>query len=315
MESPGPVRDSVKEITENSWLIGRKKILRLVPVQEQHENVLLRNKDGSCYILDDAPDILPPTKPTPTDGGHVRKIYDAGESSAVFDFHSSLILKVKLVAEGPKEHETIAFLAKRQLSFDIPTVLSFTQDADTSYLFEPRIPGRTLNDAWWDMDADTKQRAVVFVAKVCCELAALESDTLTVADLNWINPLLEDDDPRDTPETLREHYESLGMDCSTYIFAHNDLAASNVMIDDDGRRLTVIDWEVAGYYPRAWVRTKFAVCGALDVERVREKLVETNSEYRKGVEEELSRLGFPEVTDAYQCLRKARKMERVKNRP
>lgn len=309
MASLGSVRDSVNQIAEFSWLIGRAKILRLV--QGQHENFLWENKDGSHYILEDVPTILPNARPIPADG-HVRQIHDAGDSSAVFEFGNSLILKVKLAREGPKEHETLAFLANQQLTFDIPTVLFYTYDTDRTYLFEPRMSGQTLNEVWWDMDAEKRQLVAALVAEVCRELAAFESDNITKTDLNWMNPLCEQRD--DTPEALRKHCEGLGMDCSTYIFSHNDLGPTNILIDD-GNRLAVIDWDMAGYCPRAWVRTKFAICGALDVETVRAGKVKTDSKYRMLVEGKLERLGFPEVTKAYKELEKARSKEWIEKRP
>lgn len=160
------------------------------------------------------------------------------------------------------------------------------------------------------MDTDKRQRVAGLVAEVCRELAAFESDNITKTDLNWINPLCEQRD--DAPDALRKHCEGLGMDCSTYIFSHNDLGPTNILIDD-GNRLAVIDWDMAGYCPWAWVRTKFAVCGALDVERVGE--VETDSGYRMLVEGQLGRMGFPEVTKAYKELELARSIEWKRKRP
>jgi hypothetical protein len=91
----------------------------------------------------------------------------------------------------------------------------------------------------------------------------------------------------------------------------------------DGDRVIIIDCEMAGYVPLEWVRTKFAVCGVVNVERVTRPsvvrdgvslLVEHNDEYRVRVEQRLGEMGFPEVTAAHQELRKARRMERKKNR-
>lgn len=299
MELLDPVRDSVKQIENDpfSWLIGRTKVLRLV--EGHYENFLWRNQDGLYYILEDVPTILPPTESIPANS-HVRQIHDAGNPSAVFQFGNSLILKVKLIQEGPKEHETLAFLMKQQPSFDIPTVLFYALDLDRTYLFEPFISGQTLNEAWWDMDTDKKQQIAVLVAQVCYELATFECDHMSKTDLNWINPAGKKLD--DTPKGLREHCEGLGMDCSTYILSHNDLGPSNIIIDMDTNRLTVIDWDMAGYCPRAWVRTKFAVCGVMNTERFVDGKLENDSGYRKLVEQELGHRGFPEVVDIFMAV-------------
>jgi hypothetical protein len=54
--------------------------------------------------------------------------------------------------------------------------------------------------------------------------------------------------------------------------AHGDtaltttLGPTNIIVDGD--RIVIIDWEMAGDAPLEWVRTKFAVSGVLNVERV-----------------------------------------------
>ncbi|KAK4131037.1 hypothetical protein BT67DRAFT_445025 [Trichocladium antarcticum] len=59
--------------------------------------------------------------------------------------------------------------------------------------------------------------------------------------------------------------------------SHNDLGPTNLIVN--GNRIVVLDWEMAGYAPLEWVRTKFAICGALCVERVSSAGIERNSEY------------------------------------
>lgn len=198
----------------------------------------------------------------------------------------------------------LAFLANQQLTFNIPTVLFYTYNTNRTYLFKPRMSGQMLNEVWWDINAEKRQLIAALIAEVCYELAAFESDNITKTDLNWMNPLCKQRD--NTPKALRKHCKGLGMDCSIYIFSHNDLGLTNILIDNRNR-LAVIDWDIAGYCPWAWMRTKFAICGALDVERVRK--VETDSKYRMLVEGGLKRLGFLEVTKAYKELKKARSKE------
>lgn len=113
------------------------------------------------------------------------------------------------------------------------------------------------------------------------------------------------------------------MDCSVFILSHNDLGPTNIILGGD--RIVVIDWERAGYVPLEWVRTKFAICGALNVERVNRPdvvrdgeppvRIEHNDEYRVRVEQRLGEMGFPEVTAVYQTLRDAREVEWKMNRP
>ncbi|KAI3326669.1 kinase-like domain-containing protein [Xylariaceae sp. AK1471] len=313
MVSLGPVRDSVKQINDISWLIGSKHILRHIqgPYAGKY---LQKNSDGSCYTLSDAPATLPDAGPIPQTS-HVRQVHDAGDASAVFSFGDKLILKVKLISEGgrPQEHETLAFLAKQQLSFKIPTVVFHIAEGDRIYLFEPHMPGRRLNEAWWDMDAKEKEHISTRIAHICSELKAFQSSFMTGVDHKWMNPLREPGQRDYSPEALQKHCEELGMDCSTYVLSHNDLGPTNILIAGD--QIAIIDWDLAGYCPAAWVRTKFAVCGALDVERVSGTGTENDSAYRMQVEQKLGHMGFPEVMEAYKRMEKTRMAEWIEQRP
>ncbi|KAJ8133392.1 hypothetical protein O1611_g241 [Lasiodiplodia mahajangana] len=175
------------------------------------------------------------------------------------------------------------------------------------------MPGKRLNEAWWEMDAEEKEHISTRIARICSELMAFRCDSLTMVDDRWMDPLREPEQRNHDPTAVRKHCEELGMDCSTYVLSHNDLGPTNILIDGD--QIAIIDWDLAGYCPLAWVRTKFAICGAMDVERVSSTDIETNSTYRRQVEQELGRVGFPEVTEAYKKMHKARLVEWVERRP
>lgn len=167
---------------------------------------------------------------------------------------------------------------------------------------------------------EEKEYVVTRVVEICAEIKVFRSNVMTGLDYNWMNPMQEPRDDR--VEALQQHCQGLGMDCSVFILSHNDLGPTNIIVKRD--RIAVIDWEMAGYVPLEWVRTKFAICGALNVERVTRPSVvrdgeppvlELDDEYRMRVEQKLGEMGFPEVTAAYQALRKAREVEWKKNRP
>jgi hypothetical protein len=87
-------------------------------------------------------------------------------------------------------------------------------------------------------------------------------------------------------------------------------------------RLVIIDWEMAGHVPLEWVRTKFAICGALCVERVHRESsgegpvrVEHDGEYPTRVQRRLGEMGFPDVTAAYKRMHEVRAVEWKRNRP
>ncbi|KAK4123974.1 hypothetical protein N657DRAFT_664059 [Parathielavia appendiculata] len=270
------VRDWNKQIDETSWLIGSKHIIRHVPGPCEANYIWKNDKDGSCYILSEEVDPVPDAGPLPPDG-HVRQIHDAGDASAVFSFSDALILKSGL----PMTHSA--------------RCLFHTEEAGKVYLLEPYVPGKRLNEAWWDIAESEKGRVVTRVAEIASKLKAFQSDALTSVDYGGIDPFQEQRDY--SVEALQRQCESLGMDCPVLVPSHNDLGTTNIIINE--ARIAVLDWELAGYCPLAWVRTKFAVCAALH----------TDSEYRVRVEQKLGEMGFPEVKEEYKKMETERLLE------
>ncbi|KAJ8068335.1 hypothetical protein OCU04_003897 [Sclerotinia nivalis] len=310
MTSLSHVRESVRQIDETSWLIAGKHIIRhnKKPCEGEH-----LSEDFIDYKLSEAPATLPDSVSIPP-GSHVRLIHDAGDASTVFSFGGVLILKVKNIhKDRPQEDDTLAFLAKQKLSFKIPVVLFCMKDAERIYLLELHMPGVRLNEGWWNMSEAEKEHVVTRVAEICLELKNFQSSSMTGIDFNWMDPLREQGQRDYRPESLQKHCETLGMDCSTFVFSHNDLGPTNILVNGD--RITIIDWELAGYCPLAWVRTKFAICGALNVSRVVNNTLEIDGEYRVRVEKKLEDMGFPEVTEAYNKMNKERSEQWVKARP
>ncbi|KAK4201564.1 kinase-like domain-containing protein [Triangularia verruculosa] len=289
------VRDSVKQIDKASWLVGSKHVLRHLQGPRKEDCLWENSSDGSYYTLSTAPVPLPDAGPL-APNGHASQIHDAGDASAVFCFGDALIIKVRIAEDGTRrEPETIAFLAGQQLSFDIPTVLFYMEDAGKTYLVEPYAPGKRLNEAWWEMSDEEKEYVATRVSKICAEIKVFQSNVLTGVDYNWMDPLHKPGDYR--VEVLQQHCKELGMDCSVFVLSHNDLGPTNIIVN--GNRIMVLDWEMAGYVPLEWVRTKFAICGALCAERVSSTCVEHNNDHQMWVEQKLGEMGFPEVTQAY----------------
>lgn len=57
------------------------------------------------------------------------------------------------------------------------------------------------------------------------------------------------------------------MDVSTFVFYHCDLGPTNLLVDTSTGSLGIIDWELAGYNPIEWVRTKFRLSAGMDFNR------------------------------------------------
>jgi hypothetical protein len=299
---PGHVRDSLKEIDENSWLIDNKLLLqRLASAQDY----MWKDSNGWHFTVSDAPSPLPETKPLSPDSP-LKLVYDVGDASVVFDLGDAF-LKVK------KRHEfrditpepvTLRWLADRKLSFPVPKALYYTEDNDRIYFIVSRVRGKSIDEAWREMDGEQKQQCVSRVAEICQELSAWTSDAITGVDgarvfEPWLDMFA---NPIDiSPENLLRNCVHLQMDVSTFIFNHNDLGPTNVMVDlENGCDIAIIDWEMAGYVPSAWVRTKLAGCGAMDFcWRGVDPDDSSMREWRERVAKQLENHEFPEVLEAY----------------
>jgi predicted unusual protein kinase regulating ubiquinone biosynthesis (AarF/ABC1/UbiB family) len=57
------------------------------------------------------------------------------------------------------------------------------------------------------------------------------------------------------------------MDCSDLVFYHADMGPTNIIVEDEPKTeaLGVIDFEIAGYLPRDWVRTEFRVSSGMNL--------------------------------------------------
>lgn len=88
--------ETVRQIDETSWLVGTRHILRHVqgPAPKENDCLWENIHDGSHYTLSPAPTPPPDAGPLAL-SGHARKIHDAGDGSAVFNFGDALIIKVR----------------------------------------------------------------------------------------------------------------------------------------------------------------------------------------------------------------------------
>ena len=115
-----PVRESLKQIDADSWLIGTRSILKRTSTAATAGH-LWESSDGSFYSICDAPTPPPQASVLPPDSPF-QKAHDAGNAAAAWDLGDAF-LKVKLVQDRrgvTEEHNTLDWLAKQELSFDVP---------------------------------------------------------------------------------------------------------------------------------------------------------------------------------------------------
>jgi aminoglycoside phosphotransferase (APT) family kinase protein len=104
-------------------------------------------------------------------------------------------------------------------------------------------------------------------------------------------------------EALLEHCKNIGMTENTFMLYHCDMGPTNVLVDLNNEcKVGIIDWEMTGFVPKAWIRTKFCVCGAMDFDFTAID-VKRSKEWRQRVQLQLAQEGFSEVAETWERLR------------
>ncbi|KAI1160235.1 hypothetical protein F5B18DRAFT_663953 [Nemania serpens] len=225
-----------------------------------------RDGNGGFFVLSAATTNTPPSETQPLSGrGEIRKVHDAGGVSAVWRVGEAFVkLKETISSHATKEHTTLEYLRDRQpLNFHIPDV-HYHADLGNRYLIVlGGLAGRTLNDAWDEMDDTTRQECVSRIASICMELTTWEGDIIGGVDGKQLTNqylLKSSAEMNFNPCNLLKNCKEMGMDCSSL----------------------------------EWVRTKFRCSSGLDLsERAGGNTPRTD--WRRRVSQELERLGFSDV--------------------
>lgn len=90
----------------------------------------------------------------------------------------------------------------------------------------------------------------------------------------------------------------IGMDCSSFCFYHADLGPTNIIVEDkpNSGEVGIIDFEISGYFPRGWIRTKFRISSGMDL-----SASATNNQtwWRAEVQKALGANGFEDYSQAW----------------
>ncbi|KAI5865297.1 kinase-like protein [Durotheca rogersii] len=295
-ENP-PINESIREISNCSWLIADKLVLLRQPSPPSDQPSWSDGKD-SFYVLSEVPGALPESIPL-SDTSGIKKVYDAGGVSAVWRVGEAFI-KVKKVAlpNATREHVTLDYLrANRSLNFDIPDVHYHGEFDGRYYIVLSRVPGPTLAEVWPGLDDTARQNYAHRVAITCQELATWKSNAISGVDGRelpdtFLNKLKAEKNC--DPQHLLNNCRELGMDCSSFVFYHCDLGPGNIIANQDS--VGIIDWETAGFVPVEWIRTKFCISSGMDLPVGDE---DARSDWRRLVSRQLGRLGFVEIADEW----------------
>jgi hypothetical protein len=265
------IENYLRQIDTESWLVGNP-VLRRLPYTSASAT-WNDDRDQSSYILHEAPTPHPRTTPL-VNNQYIEVVHEAGDASVVWSIGNSVFCKAKCIEEGATpETVTLQFAQGQQPGFSTPAVRSSTVHNGTSFLFLQRLPGRTLDAAWPSLSKEQQLFYVRAVVDICKEMAQWTSPVFGGVNGQYI--------PEDylLPRSRRDYgaleasCREMGMECSDLVFYHADLGPGNIIIEDSptsegrfgGGSIGIIDFEITGYLPRGWVRTKFRLSSGMNL--------------------------------------------------
>jgi len=297
MATQCPVRNSIRKVDLDTWLIGEKLLLTRSASTSSNS---LWSYDNSSYSISNVDEEPPQSQllENPS-SGPIQLVHDAGDISAVWAIGGAFLKIKSLEPNSTREQITLSKLKEMQLNFAIPDVIYHGEWDGRLYLILSKVPGRTLTEAWPTMDDERREHCVKAVANICNNLAECHGRRIGGIDGNQLHDpfLVKRKAEKDfSHENLLRSCKELNMHGTTFHFFHCDLGPGNLLIDDNGS-LGVIDWEMAGYVPKEWIRTRFRISSGMDlpVESPGEKV-----DWRRRMQIQLGNEGYHDVANIWE---------------
>lgn len=165
--------------------------------------------------------------------------------------------------------------ARETWGFSPPPIL-FKEEIDGRlYVLTGNLPGSYLGDVWHTLQPAAKDYYVEQTANMVQKLSELQSEELCAFDKSqvrehYMNTVLDVGVPSATNEELTRLAKSWDMDCSSFHFYVNDLSPRNIIVNGTDHPIGVAHWGMAGFYPKAWARTKLSMLFDADLDSTRE---------------------------------------------
>ncbi|KAK7428269.1 hypothetical protein QQZ08_005166 [Neonectria magnoliae] len=201
-----------------------------------------------------------------------------------------------------REHVTLQFLKDQQpQGFDFPNVFHHFETSSRYFLVVSRVPGQLLDEAWPSLNETMREYYIRKVADICNRLAIWKGDIISGVDGHQLlerylvkgNSKMAD---ALSPQQLLKNCTEMSMDVSALVFYHCDLGPTNLLVNASTGSLGIIDWELAGYVPVEWVRTKFRLSAGMDFNHGDE---DSKRDWRRRVAQHLEKMGYSDVVDAW----------------
>jgi len=283
-------------------MIGDRLLLRYTTVRPS-SGCSWSDGGDAFYTLSEPNYVQHQTRPLSST--QIQLVHDAGDCNAAWRIGEAFLKVQALSLKAPSrtpEHITLNYLHDpangSPPTFPIPHVLYHKEINHRYYLFTSRVPGDTLEKSWPSMDETTKQMCVEQAVEICKELGQRKNNKICGVDggglsENWINRA--QSPSQYSHETLLLCCREFGMKGNIFVLCHCDIGPKNVIVDlSNGCTVGLVDWEVTGFVPKEWIRTKFCVCWGMDFDDDK-----YSNDWRQRVQLQLGKEGFSEVEQAW----------------
>ncbi|KAH6699584.1 kinase-like domain-containing protein [Verticillium dahliae] len=269
------LNESIREVDKSSWLISNTLLLTRSssppPEKVPTDQVCWSDSNGGHFALYAAPEPLPDSKLLAEDSSSISRVHAVDNQAAVWRAGEAFIKAHHMdYPDVTREHVTLQFLKdQKSQGFDFPNVFHHFETGSRYFLIVSRVPGQLLDEAWPSLDETKRHYYIGQVAEICNRLAAWKGDIVGGVDgRQLLERYLVKGNSKMTdalsPQQLLKNCTEMSMDISTLVFYHCDLGPTNILVNVSTGSLGIIDWELAGYVPIEWVRTKFRLSAGMD---------------------------------------------------
>ncbi|KAI4157140.1 MAG: hypothetical protein LQ342_008510 [Letrouitia transgressa] len=285
-----PSKCSIGHLGFGSWSMGSSVICEKEDECTDADTLTTWNDKDETWRLRRRDPPLTATITPPGDSDFQRE-YVCGNVTAIWRISPNVLCKVKSWMPGvTPEADTIMWVAKNCPTIPVPKVIHswIDQDWQRSFCLMEAVPGVTLDQAWNGLSMEERTAIANEVVTYIVDAAQHTSPRISSANgtgityHGWIlgtsRPEIKGADdwqpdlhPPMTPEELDERLVLIGGQKSPekvdhFIFFHGDLAPVNIFLDknekDEWHVSSIIDWEVAGFLPKWYIRTIVGVSTA-----------------------------------------------------
>ena len=276
-----PMRNSVVKLNEQRFRLGSSMICEQTDVADPSSILASWQDHGKTFILRKETahehNMLPSTS-------LANMVHEAGTSAGVWLLGMDTFCKVKGWTEGLEaESDTIEFVKTHCPDIPVPEVIVSWIDHDWSRSFTliKRVAGKTLDERWPSLTSTQRSEITQKIVEYCTKLAKVTSPHYQSATGKGVRdahlaPAAPDSHPSWKPLLLRpmsadgftqflrqrtgdDVQDKMPLVGENFLFFHADLGPTNIMISEDAEITGILDWELAGFFPKFWIPLKVGI--------------------------------------------------------